>query len=113
MAPAGLLSSFFGILLASLHCLQGAEQPVTLLAAVPLSLTYLSAPLRCSPCSASQPMAREAEHSVTRVRGRTRCQHCPGHPIQLCPAVAEGAARAGLTRDGRELLQGFFGVFST
>lgn len=53
-------------------------------------------------------MAREAEHSLTRVRGRTRCQHCPGHHIQLCPAVPEGAAHAGLSRDGRELLQGFF-----
>lgn len=106
--PLGSSALFFGILLPSLHCLQGAEQPVTLLAAVPLSLTHLSASLRCSPCSANELMAREAEHSLTRVRGRTRCQHCPGHHIQLCPAVPEGAAHAGLSRDGRELLQGFF-----
>lgn len=37
---------------------------------------------------------------MTRVRGRTRCQRCPaGHHIQLCPAVAEGGAHGGLTRD--------------
>lgn len=84
----GSLAFFWGLLLGSLRYLQGAEQPVTLLAPASVALAYLSAPGGISHAllasrTASAPMAGEAGLRLDPCSGQSTMPAVPSrasHP---------------------------------